>query len=1152
MSDDIQLLTIYLNLYKIELDFINKLYESRPRKFIREDLKVDIMKFKVELDNLNNQLDKIENKVSNQKKEEISRMKKYSINLKKFLDNDTFTYDVSYSDIIKTIEKDIKQTNKLKEQLRTINNSTPGIKIKAFSTSLKLGNINNKRLFQLKPELMINPVYDIDCSIFDELSVADKQKCIKNQLNKFNSDIYKYLVDTTTDATSKSSTLIFSKYSKLKRSFDRRYNYYTEKYTKLTDKSKSWHPLIRNNPKHNGELLYSLLDDKQKQDFIKCLCLQKIQDIIDDNERGTNTEDVQVVYFEDNLNKFDSKTQDMIKSKTESYLDKLKKTFAEDVEEYKTYEAKDKDFWGMLNDKYGKLLRDGLSDEQMKKEFKHMQDDIDKSPEDDPVRILKRTGDRRETCQEPFYWAPETVKYKRDKDGKEIKELNPLYKNFVDENKSICTDAYKQIPYEVLLPLTFGNIYKINGSDKSSKYRQVILKKFGISENIKFIMMTCFPEYFILSQQNGFSKYYSSDDNQTINIKQQLYYLMSWSIIYNYLLIQCSLNSKYRNSNNVDTPIFPLRFIIDNTVLNMNYYLYFNEDRHSKTKTDKILLGIITLKIPSFKNKNYTVFLYIFKEGVNNLNIYNFDGNSVDIQSGLYVSMRSVYWREIYYSKKLGYKYYKWVENIDNERKKYYNEDEIIIVGSPLNKDDIIKRYENELKDIQKLKEIQNNVDKKSNMEIYQKKIEDLIKNPDNYFREINIDSSKSIFKITDINNNLFKHQLGGGNIYYPKIYENINKILSDDERYNKILKNFYLYYIFKRIQKKTGKEVKIPSYNKKKIYYKLLLNHTDTIINNNEIFQFRSPLLYWIIIYKFIENIHHNIYIISRYYNNVDVIKYYSKIFNLKLNLKFQYPMYEIYNNNNNNNINNINNINNKLKHPSEIKKGEYDFLFLEFFKKEEGYESNSYHIFISMLYTLYYITPSINNTSNCIIFTNFINGFFPLVILDLFFKCFEKVEFIKLSELNLFPQYFKYFIIKLTSFKKEKIEWFLKKCKELMDKYPFEYSGNPKEHTTPKYSKTLEKKIIQYNHHELTVYYDSLLKIENDINLGLINEENNLRDAILLCQKYELPLKKWVPTKAFGEDEYGMHLLSHMFSLDNNIIFQYTCNIVFHCHHH
>ena len=110
----------------------------------------------------------------------------------------------------------------------------------------------------------------------------------------------------------------------------------------------------------------------------------------------------------------------MIKSKTESYLDKIKKTLKEDVEEYKTYEAKDKtDFWGMLNDKYGKLLRDGLSDEQMKKEFKHMQDDINKSSEDDPIRVLKRTGNRRETCEEPFYWSPETVKYKRDDEGKE-------------------------------------------------------------------------------------------------------------------------------------------------------------------------------------------------------------------------------------------------------------------------------------------------------------------------------------------------------------------------------------------------------------------------------------------------------------------------------------------------------------------------------------------------------------------------------------------------------------------------------------------------------------------------------------------------------------------------------------------------------------
>ena len=1144
MSDDIQLLTIYLNLYKIELDFINKLYESRPRKFIREDLKVDIMKFKVELDNLNNQLDKIENKVSNQKKEEISRMKKYSINLKKFLDNDTFTYDVSYFDIIKTIKDDIKQTNKLKEELTTINKSTPGIKRIAFSTSLKLKNINNKRPIQLKPELQINPVYDIDCSIFDELSVADKQKCIKNQLNKFNSDIYKYLVDTTTDVTSKSSTLIMSKYSKLKRSFDRRYNYYTEKYTKLTDKSKSWHPLIRNNPKHNGELLYSLLDDKQKQDFIKCLCLQKIQDIIDDNERGTNTEDVQVVYFEDNLNKFDSKTQYMIKSKTESYLDKLKKTFAEDVEEYKTYEAKDKDFWGMLNDKYGKLLRDGLSDEQMKKEFKHMQDDIDKSPEDDPIRVLKRTGDRRETCQEPFYWAPETVKYKRDKDGKETKELNPLYKKFIKDKNFFCNEYNNdKIPYEVLLPLTFGNIYDINSSK-----RQLVLKRF--SKKKMFDIITCLPEYFISSSQTAYSEYKIKSDVMTLgNNKEQIIYLLSWSIIYNYLLIQCSTNIKSKNNT-----IFPVRLIIDKTLKNSNYFSYF------ENIYNPIFIGILTLKIPTnSKNiKNYTVFLLLFikKDNLNiyRLYIYNFDGDEVDIQSGLYLPSRRVFWKEFYYIKeKLKYNFYEWVEDIPNkceyyECNKNTENNENIIMGSPYNKKEILEMYQKELEDLKRLslnkniREIQEKLDETCHLNNYKKKIEDLIKNPDKYFKKINLKSGKKSI----IEYQTFNLQLGGNINYYPfEIYGSIKKIKNNREYLKNILNKFYLNFIFKLQLKENIKKSKLinKTYNNKIIkYYKLYISKNEPIIQNNELFQFRTPFIYWIILYNFLNNKHKNIYWISKNYIIPKLIKYYSKVFNLNLNLTFQVPEYEFLKKE----IFDISfyNKNNIIKHPNDIITGDYDFIFLEFFKIEykiNDNDRNPYHIFITILYTLYELVPSIQNKANCIIYTIYINGFFPLVILDLFFKCFEKVEFVEISKLNVFPQFMSTVPIKLYNFKKEKTEWFLKKCKELMDKYPFEYSGNPKEHAIPKYSKTLEKKIIQYNYNEYKLYYDSLLKLENDINLGLINEENNLRDAILLCQKYELPLKKWVPTKAFGEDEYGMHLLSHMFSLDNNIIFQF-----------
>lgn len=223
---------------------------------------------------------------------------------------------------------------------------------------------------------------------------------------------------------------------------------------------------------------------------------------------------------------------------------------------------------------------------------------------------------------------------------------------------------------------------------------------------------------------------------------------------------------------------------------------------------------------------------------------------------------------------------------------------------------------------------------------------------------------------------------------------------------------------------------------------------------------------------------------------------------------------------------------------------------MLFEFYKEDNehnrnlynGSGRNPYHIFITMLYTFYNIIESINEEANCLIITEYINGFFPLVILELFFKCFEKVEFIEYSKLNLYPIYAFDFPIKLYGFKKEKTEWFLKKCEALMKKYPFEYTGCPKDKTVPKYSKVLENKIIKFNHTEQTLLYESLLKIENDIELNLINQENNLREAVLLCQKYELPLKKWVPEKKFGEDIYGIHLLSTMYSLDNSIIFKFN----------
>lgn len=408
------------------------------------------------------------------------------------------------------------------------------------------------------------------------------------------------------------------------------------------------------------------------------------------------------------------------------------------------------------------------------------------------------------------------------------------------------------------------------------------------------------------------------------------------------------------------------------------------------------------------------------------------------------------------------------------------------------------------------------------------------------------INKNKIKYENDNINYNKIKYE--NNNINYNKYYNNIYNIITKKISYNsyiaQIKNSHFLYYIFSDYNISSHPKIKkhVIIYNNK-IASRYKINNGSnviSIIHNNELFSFKQTILYWILIYKLINN-NDNIYWISKNITIPKIIKYYSDVFNINLNLTYQNPCYELlkYNKSNKNTY-----YENIVENPDKIKKGTYDFIVLEFYKREhyDINERNQYHIFIIMLYTFYYIISSINNNATCIIITRIIGNFYPLIILELFFKCFDKVEYIKLSELNLIPFFHFDFPIKLYGFKKEKTEWFLKKCKKLMDIYPFEFSGSPKYKTIPKYSKILENKIIKYNHFELNAYYETLLKIENDIKFNLINQENNLRDAILLCEKYELPLKKWVPTKKFGEDEYGIHLLSTMYSSDNNIKFKFN----------
>ena len=227
----------------------------------------------------------------------------------------------------------------------------------------------------------------------------------------------------------------------------------------------------------------------------------------------------------------------------------------------------------------------------------------------------------------------------------------------------------------------------------------------------------------------------------------------------------------------------------------------------------------------------------------------------------------------------------------------------------------------------------------------------------------------------------------------------------------------------------------------KKKVYSIFILpkylEHTNnSIIFNNELFKFAQPLLYWILLYKSINN-NNKIYRLCKNVVIPKLVKYYSDIFNIDIDLTFQNPEYEYAINKPFIKSKYLKNI---IKNPCNIKKGTYDFLVLEFYKREisNKIERNSYHIFITMLYTFYYIVSSINKNANCLIITRIIGGFYPLIILELFFKCFEKVEFVEVSKLNLYPLYAFDFPIKLYGFKKEKTEWFLKKCEALMKKIP------------------------------------------------------------------------------------------------------------------
>ena len=928
-ENDIHIVRIYLGLLVIENNIFKLLKTSKV-----EDN--SIKEFKQNLKKLREELKKIQkNEMTDEQKEQVEKNIKYSESLQQYLYNGKFEYDVSYEGLEHNVDENIKKATTIIQKLENNN----------FS--------ENKVLHTLDKLQSIREKVSITCPNFDELSFKDKQKCIRNQLYQFNNDADKYLqlrlqkmsvedlkdykkqaiqkygdkireIETQISKVSgrydlKKSTAIIgdknreienyrdkikdinnsknkipllSKYisDKLEHSFNRRYNYLLQSEDNFYDYQTVWYPYIRNNPDHNGKMLYALLDEKQKQDVIKCLTSKEVEDIIDGNENG-NTENVQVVYFHDNLDTFDNKTKDIIKSKTNSYIDTLKKTLAEDVKEFKNQDSTKqegyefKEFWGYLQYKYIILRNSGLSDEKMKKEFKHMQDDIDKSPEDDPVRVLKRKGDRRETCEKPFYWVPEAVKYKRDKDGKETEELNPLYKKFIKENIFFCED-YKKIPYEVLLPLTFGNIYKIDGSDESNKYRQLVLQRYVHDDSrILSNCLVCFPEYFITSQHTLFTNYYNlSEGTKIYNKKIQLYYLLSWSIIYNYLLIQCGT---YNKNNYLKDTIFPVRLLLDNTLKNSNYYIYFS---NYLKQEDITFIGIITLKIPYYlKNENYTIFLFIFKEK-DHLNIYNFDGSSIDIQSGLYIAMIRITFREIYYiKKKNNYKFYEWVEPLENKNN-YYNLDEKIIMGSPYNSNEIIKMYKKELEDLKRLslnkniKEIQEKLNEKYNLENYTKKLYDLIQNPDKYFKEINLTyGKKSVFEIKDIN------LQNGGNIYYSNIRNNIRNIKDNKNKLKNIYNNFYINFLIKQQLKSNIIKTKVTNktYNNSKTIhhlksYKLNINKNESIIQNNELFQFIINLLYWILFYKFINK---NMFWIGKNYTNPTLIKYYSKIFEINLN---------------------------------------------------------------------------------------------------------------------------------------------------------------------------------------------------------------------------------------------------------------------------
>lgn len=866
---------------------------------------------------------------------------------------------------------------------------------------------------------------------------------------------------------------------KLMHSYLRRYEFYED----AGASTKIPNQLIRNDKNKEGVLLYGLLNDANKEQMTSVLTTPAVRNAII-NEQLDDTPLSQLFLVPDfnsiletivDENGGDELFREAVVRKIENYKDILHDALAKDIDDFLN-QSEYTEYWKWLNDvKYWSLLKDGISEERAREELTKMQNDINKTG-NRKLDVMKRTLDHRGDCTEPFYWSPETHP------GSEI------YKGF---RNNICSGV--ELEEDVLLPLTF--VGDLSGTPEK---RQLVLYGFSFDMPEYKKQITCSPEYFIMTTQTRYSNYHGTPVSPDIKIvyDETQINLMAWSLIYNYLLVQCALDPRKRISENNKFPVFPVRILMSQDVIKRDHFVYFDN-------ISARFIGIFTVKVPQKTElgiKYYTVFLYLFYKNRQIL-IYDQDGNAVDVLNSLYKPIRPVIWREIYWMRQHGYHFYKWLANKNGDESGNYD----VILGSLLDKESIINEYR-------------------------LAGLTDVAMNPDEYFREINIKSGE---------NTLFEIHGGGGGKKTPDtIRKKINAIHRDKVLLDRIYKHSYLNMIVAETVKRPEKyAVKKYSYMKgdlkvEKQFHQILDKlSSESIAKNNELFQFVMEIYYWTMAHK--QFVHG-----TRIDNNAKIVvvtknqrlnllyKYFVKVFGIiGCKITTFVPIWEFQGSKITKEQNSYTNVI-KISEPDMINDiGDIvDFIHLEVFKKELSGERDAKLMYESGLNMLIKLLPTLKKDGDLLFITD------NSIVLDKTFlsllyaltKMFGSYEIVSLADVGLYPHFWNFFQMRFSEYNVKNGVKFMEKLK------------NGKIKPTKKFEKLLSDHLLREYTANLEITEQLKLKVES----GIDDRDQRLHDAYLFCQKWGIPVKPWVPGK-FLRDDYGVYLFSRMFSFDQNIVF-------------